>query len=97
MVQEVEAQLISFYGSVVLKNHRWNARKARAEEYHLIVNRLLEMVGGSLGAKRKESNKAVIGVGLGQFSSSIGLLLLHESFESYFVQKHDRLDTSLSV
>ncbi|KAG9060891.1 hypothetical protein KI688_007847 [Linnemannia hyalina] len=86
-MQEVEAQLGSFYGSVVLKKHRWNARKARDEEYRLIANRLLEMVGGSLGAKRKESNKIVIGVGLGQFSSRIRLLSLHESFESYFIQK----------
>ncbi|KAK3844875.1 MAG: hypothetical protein J3R72DRAFT_57815 [Linnemannia gamsii] len=87
-VHEVQAQLDSFYGNVVLKKHRWNAKKARDEEYRLIANRLLELVGGSLGAKRKESNKVVIGVGLGQFSSRIRLSSLHESFESYFIQRN---------
>jgi len=85
--QEVEADLDSFYGSVVLKKHKWNARKARAKEYRLIADRLLQLVGGSTGAKRDEDNKVVIGVGLGKFSSKIRLSSLHESFQSYFVQK----------
>ncbi|KAG0355497.1 hypothetical protein BGX24_006641, partial [Mortierella sp. AD032] len=85
--REVEDDLDSFYGSVVLKKHKWNARKARAEEYRLIADRLLQLVGGSTGAKRDEDNKVVIGVGLGKFSSKIRLSSLHESFQSYFVQK----------
>ncbi|KAG0058597.1 hypothetical protein BGZ89_001151, partial [Linnemannia elongata] len=44
--QEVEDDLDSFYGSVVLKKRKWNARKARAEEYRLIVDHLLQLVGG---------------------------------------------------
>ncbi|KAF9110577.1 hypothetical protein BGX27_006156 [Mortierella sp. AM989] len=95
--QEVEAELDSFYGNVVLKKHKWNARKARAEEYRLIADRLLQLVGGSAGAKRDEDNKVVIGVGLGKFSSKIRLTSLHESFQSYFVQMvsmHDPLATS---
>jgi hypothetical protein len=76
-----------FDGSVVLKKHKWNARKARAEEYRLIANRPLQLVGGSTGAKRDEDNKVVIDVGLGKFSSKIRLSSLHESFQSYFVQK----------
>jgi hypothetical protein len=83
----VEADLDSFYGSVVLKKHKWNARKARTEEYRLIADRLLQLVGGSTGAKRDEDNKVVIDVGLGKFSSKIRLSSLHESFQSYFVQK----------
>ncbi|KAG0197548.1 hypothetical protein BGX33_000520, partial [Mortierella sp. NVP41] len=86
-VKEVEDDLDSFYGSVVLKKHKWNARKARTEEYRLIANRLLQLVGGSLGAKREAENKVVIGVGLGQFSCKTRLSSLHESFQSYFVQK----------
>ncbi|KAG0244112.1 hypothetical protein BG011_003038, partial [Mortierella polycephala] len=85
--QEVEADLDSFYGSVVLKKHKWNARKARAKEYRLVADRLLQLVGGSTGAKRDEDNKVVIGVGLGKFSSKMRLSSLHESFSSYFVQK----------
>ena len=96
-INKAEAQLDAFYGSVVLKKHRWNARKARDEEYRLIANRLLELVGGSLGAKRKESNKVVIGVGLGQFSSRIRLSSLHESFEAYFIQKVSTLNCCSSV
>ncbi|KAF8938778.1 hypothetical protein BGZ47_008442, partial [Haplosporangium gracile] len=86
-VEEVKDDFDSFYGSVVLKKHRWNARKARTEEYRLIANRLLQLVGGSLGARREVKNKAIIGVGLGQFSCKTRLSSLHESFQSYFVQK----------
>jgi len=86
-VEEVKDDLDSFYGSVVLKKHRWNARKARTEEYRLIANRLLQLVGGSLGARREIKDKVIIGVGLGQFSSKTRLSSLHESFQSYFVQK----------
>jgi len=96
-VHEVQAQLDSFYGNVVLKKHRWNAKKAHDEEYRLIANRLLELVGGSLGAKRKESNKVVIGVGLGQFSSRIRLSSLHESFKSYFIQRVSKLNEPFIV
>ncbi|KAK3822387.1 MAG: hypothetical protein J3R72DRAFT_501860 [Linnemannia gamsii] len=84
--REVEAELDSFYGNVVLEKHKWNASKARAEEYRLIANRLLQLVGGSTGAKRDESNKVIIGMGLEKFSSKIRLASLHESFQSYFVQ-----------
>ncbi|KAF9282081.1 hypothetical protein BGZ88_011207 [Linnemannia elongata] len=85
--REVEDDLDSFYGSVVLKKRKWNARKARAEEYRLTVDHLLQLVGGSTGAKRDEDNKDIIGVGLGKFSSKIRLSSLHESFQSCFVQK----------
>ncbi|KAG9060910.1 hypothetical protein KI688_007867 [Linnemannia hyalina] len=85
--QEVEGRLDSFYGNVVLKKHKWNARETRAEEYRLIADHLVHIVGGSTGAKGDEDNKVVIGVGLGKFSSKTGLSSLHESFQSYLVQK----------
>ncbi|KAI8605967.1 hypothetical protein EDD21DRAFT_84191 [Dissophora ornata] len=86
-LKDVEAHLDSFYNSnMVLKKHRWNARKARDEEYLQIANRLFKLVGGSIGAKREDSNKVVIGVGLGKFSTKTRLSSLHESFQSYFVQ-----------
>ncbi|KAI8597232.1 hypothetical protein EDD21DRAFT_418911 [Dissophora ornata] len=82
-LKDVEAHLDSFYNSnMVLKKHRWNARKARDEEYLQIANRLFKLVGGSIGAKRKDSNKVVIGVGLGKFSTKTRLSSLHEPFQS---------------
>ncbi|KAF9138281.1 hypothetical protein BG015_002437 [Linnemannia schmuckeri] len=72
---------------MILKKHKWNAKKARTQEYRLVADRLLQLVGGSTGAKRDKDNKVVIGVGLGKFSSKIRLSSLHESFQSYFTQK----------
>lgn len=86
-VQEVESNLESFYASIVLRKHGWNARKARDKEYRLIADHLLGLVGGSTGAKRDEGNKVVIGIGLGQFSSRMRLSSLHGTFMSFFVQK----------
>ncbi|KAG0299834.1 hypothetical protein BGZ97_003517, partial [Linnemannia gamsii] len=85
--RELEGDLESFYDNVVMKKHKWNARKARAEEYRLIADRLLQLVGGSTGVKKNKDDKVVIGVGLGKFSSKTRLSSLHESFQSYFVQK----------
>ncbi|KAF8918007.1 hypothetical protein BGZ58_004967, partial [Dissophora ornata] len=56
-LQDTGMHLDEFYGNVVLKKHKWNARKARDEEYRLIADRLLKLVGGSTGAKRAEGNK----------------------------------------
>ncbi|KAF9083795.1 hypothetical protein BGX29_002902 [Mortierella sp. GBA35] len=84
--KKVEEDLQKFYNNVVLKKHKWNSRKAQKKELRLIVKRLLQIVGGSPGAKRKDSNKVIIGIGLGKFSSNIRLSSLHESFQSYFVQ-----------
>ncbi|KAG0354379.1 hypothetical protein BGZ54_001677 [Gamsiella multidivaricata] len=64
-LRDAETHLDSFYGSVILKKHKWNARKARDEEYKQIASRLLKLVEESLGAKREDSNKVIIGVGLG--------------------------------
>jgi hypothetical protein len=69
------------------KRFRWFARRAKEEEYRLATDSLLRMVDGCLGAKRKDGNKVIIGIGLGKFSSKTKLSSLHESFQSYFVQK----------
>ncbi|KAG0265267.1 hypothetical protein BG011_005138 [Mortierella polycephala] len=45
------------------------------------------MVGGATCRQRDEANKAVIGVGLEQFSAKTKLSSLHTSFQSYFVKK----------
>jgi len=86
---EVKEQLSDFYNGSNnrFKKHKWDVRRAKEEEYRLITDRLLGMVGGSIGAKRHRDNKVVIGVGLGKFSSNSRLSSLHDSFLSYFVQK----------
>ncbi|KAI8596280.1 hypothetical protein EDD21DRAFT_408500, partial [Dissophora ornata] len=82
-LQDTEMHLNEFYGNVILKKHKWSARKARDEEYQLIANRLLKLVDGSTGVKREESSKVVIGVGLGKFSTMSRLPPLHESFQPF--------------
>ncbi|KAF9571209.1 hypothetical protein EC968_000857 [Mortierella alpina] len=73
---QVKGQLDTFYNDTNrFKNHKWDACRAKEEEYRLI------------GAQHDECNKVVIGVGLGKFSSNAKLTSLHESFQSYFVQK----------
>lgn len=93
-------QLGEYYGNVALKKHLWNARKARQEEFRIIANRLLELVRGSLGAKRLDTNKVVIGIGLGDFASKIRLSSLDETFLSHFVTRvrlfvHDYISSIL--
>ncbi|KAF9183244.1 hypothetical protein BGZ51_004166 [Haplosporangium sp. Z 767] len=70
-----------------VKKHQWDARKALDVEFAIITNRLLKMVGEAAGRPRNEMNRAVIEVGLGQFSTKTRLSSLHTSFQSYFIQK----------
>ncbi|KAG0248883.1 hypothetical protein BG011_009811 [Mortierella polycephala] len=80
-------RLDEFYNSNHrFKKHKWDAQRTKGDEFRLITDRLLKLVGGSIGHKRDEANKVVIGVGLGKFSSKFRLFSLHESFQSYFVQ-----------
>ncbi|KAF8916557.1 hypothetical protein BGZ58_005260, partial [Dissophora ornata] len=61
--EAVKGQLDAFYnGNKRFKKHKWDARRARDAEYRLITDRLLNLVGGSIGRKRDEANKVVIGV-----------------------------------
>ena len=86
-LQRVEPLLQGFYnGNQVIKKHRWNARRARDEEYKRIAESLLRMVGGSSGRKREGTDKVVVAVGLGKFSSRIRLSSLDQSFQSYFIR-----------
>ena len=69
------------------KKHKWYAKRSRAEEYHRITDSLLRMVGGSIGVRKKDEDKVVIGIGLGQFASSSRLSSLHGTFEAFFINK----------
>ncbi|KAG9071218.1 hypothetical protein KI688_008763 [Linnemannia hyalina] len=72
--------------------HQWDAKRARDQEFKLVGKRHLELVGGTPGAKRDGKNKVIIGVGLGEFSSSSRLSSLHTAFLKYFVQLARSLD-----
>jgi hypothetical protein len=87
--KKAEQRLDTFYNSKdnTFKKHKWDAQRARDGEYRIITDRLLRLVGGSIGCRRKDDNKVIIGIGLGQFSTKSRLSSLHESFQSYFVQK----------
>lgn len=86
-LKNVDEHLESFYNiNSTIKKHRWNAKRARDEEYKRIGDSLLRMIGGSIGRKRKSEDKSVIALGLGKFSSKSRLSSLHESFQSYFVR-----------
>jgi len=87
-LEGVKERLDHFYnGYRSFKKHRWDAKKAMEAEFNIITDRLLNMVGGSLGRRRSEADKVIIGVGLGKFSSNSRLSTLHESFQSHFVQR----------
>ncbi|KAG0247373.1 hypothetical protein DFQ27_002121, partial [Actinomortierella ambigua] len=70
----------------LFKKHKWDAKRARKAEFQRIADSLLRMVGGSIGAKRDEDNKVIIGVGLAKFQSTSGLSSLDGTFQSYFVR-----------
>ena len=69
------------------KWHKWLAQRARAEEYHRLADGLLRMVGGSIGMRKKDEDKVIIGIGLGRFASTSRLSSLHGTFEAFFVNK----------
>ncbi|KAI7829671.1 hypothetical protein BC939DRAFT_441435 [Gamsiella multidivaricata] len=87
-----ESDLETFYNNVALKKHLWDAKRARDREFKLVAERLLEMIGGTPGKKRDRDNKVVIGIGLGEFSSTSRLSSLHTAFSAYFVQLARSLD-----
>ncbi|KAF9383425.1 hypothetical protein CPC16_008919 [Podila verticillata] len=68
------------------KKYKQMSKKARAREFHQLADSLLRMVGGTIGEKRMEGHKVVIGIGMGRFTSTSRLSSLHGTFESYFIQ-----------
>ncbi|KAF9903765.1 hypothetical protein EC991_003368, partial [Linnemannia zychae] len=88
---QVEDRLKAFYAG---DDHRfqrrqWDHARARQIEYQAMAERLLGIVGGSLG-RRLEDNQdddpILIGIGLGQFMSNGRLTSLHSSFLEYFIK-----------
>ncbi|KAF8929937.1 hypothetical protein BGZ47_000819 [Haplosporangium gracile] len=88
-LKEVEHRLLEFYGGrdQQYKRHKWDMERALHYEYQLIADRLLGIVGGSVGRPRDPSNAVLIGVGLSKFNTRSGLSSLDSSFLSFFVQK----------
>jgi hypothetical protein len=81
--------LNGFYNDPEMKHlrHDWDAGRAHKAEFALLTDRLLSMVGGTIGKKRESNKKVVIGIGLGRFGTNTKLTSLHSSFSSYFVGK----------
>ncbi|KAF9574621.1 hypothetical protein EC968_006036 [Mortierella alpina] len=88
-LEKVEEWLDRFYNGDGLryKRHEWDARRAYEEEFAHITDRILQLVGGSIGAKRDPGNMVAFAIGLGDFASNGRLTSLHTSFKTYFVQK----------
>ncbi|KAI8596758.1 hypothetical protein EDD21DRAFT_238117 [Dissophora ornata] len=88
-LETMQQQLDAFYNgnNNRLKKHKWDAQRAKNSEFIAITNRILKLVGGSIGCRMKEEQKVVMAVGLGQFSSSSRLSSLHEAFMAFFMQK----------
>ncbi|KAF9943624.1 hypothetical protein BGZ70_005698, partial [Mortierella alpina] len=88
-LEKVEGRLERFYNgdNMMYTRHKWDSKRAKDSEFLVLANSLLKAVGGNVGEMRKDSNKVVIAIGLGQFSGTPGLTSLHSSFLSYFVRK----------
>ncbi|KAI7823263.1 hypothetical protein BC939DRAFT_168382 [Gamsiella multidivaricata] len=69
------------------KKFKRMSQQARQREFERLADSLLRMIGDSIGEKKKEEDKVVIGIGMGRFTSSSGLSSLHGTFEAYFIQK----------
>jgi len=69
---EHEEALTQYYDndSNTFKRNSWDAQKAKNEEYNVLCDRLLGMVGGSIGQQRGADNNVIIG-GLGRLYSYV--------------------------
>ncbi|KAF9270960.1 hypothetical protein BGZ68_004513, partial [Mortierella alpina] len=86
--RKVTEALDQFYnGDLSVQRHHWDQQRAHLGEFSTITDRLLNMVGGSIGRRRDSNDKVVIAVGFGEFKSKFGLGSVHESFASFFIQK----------
>ncbi|KAF8923505.1 hypothetical protein BGZ47_004724, partial [Haplosporangium gracile] len=69
-LRRVEERLLEFYAGQdqLYKRHKWDMERARQYEYQLLADRLLGIVGESIGRRHNPANPVLIGVGLGKFS-----------------------------
>ncbi|KAG9063431.1 hypothetical protein KI688_004314 [Linnemannia hyalina] len=84
----LKGQVASVVGYVaeLKKCHKWDMKRVRHYEYQLIADRLLGIVGGSVGRPRESSNPVLIGVGLAKFSTRSGLSSLDSNVLSYLIK-----------
>lgn len=85
----VEGDLDAFYmyNQSSFWKHKWDARRARQDEFSRVTNSLLQMVGGSIGEKRREDQNVVIVIGLAKFVAKNGPPSLDGSFQDFFARK----------
>ncbi|KAF9966593.1 hypothetical protein BGZ70_001851 [Mortierella alpina] len=87
--KDVESTLVKFYSDddrESWKRHKFDLKKAFDEEFRVVADSLLQMVGGTSSAPRDENNNVLIAIGLGDFGSNNKLSSLHSSFSRYFVE-----------
>ena len=87
-LKKVEARLLDFYtgNNHLYERHKWDMERARHAEYQAIANRLLGIMGGSIGRIKDDSVPVLIAIGLGQFGSKGRLSSLHSTFLKFFIQ-----------
>ncbi|KAF9562940.1 hypothetical protein EC968_005044, partial [Mortierella alpina] len=87
-MKNVEGTLDKLYNEkLTFKKHAWDSKKAKEAEYAVITDRLLKIVGGTIGEKRKADNPVIIAIGLGDFNPASRLSSLHGTFRSFFINK----------
>ena len=90
-LQHVEGRLKAFYAGDDhgFQRRQWDHARARQMEYQAMAERLLSIMGGSLGRRLEDNHDddpILIGIGLGQFMSSSRLSSLHSSFLEFFIK-----------
>jgi hypothetical protein len=65
-LRQVEEKLLEFYvgRDQLYKRHKWDMERARQYEYQLLADRLLGIVGGSIGRRYDPANPVLIAIGL---------------------------------
>ncbi|KAG0262907.1 hypothetical protein BGZ95_003941, partial [Linnemannia exigua] len=86
-LERTHDQLDHFYNgdNMRFERHAYDASRAKEQEFNLMANQILKLVGGSIGAKRDDKNMVVIAIGLGQFAPGSRLSSLHGVFMRFFV------------
>jgi hypothetical protein len=70
-------KLLDFYFDKWFLRNKWDCKKAQAACMDYVINAILKLAGGSIGAKRKADNHSVICVGLGSFKTNSGQTSKH--------------------
>ncbi|KAF9932913.1 hypothetical protein FBU30_007072 [Linnemannia zychae] len=82
---EVEADLDNLYIRFNYDKHVQDCERAREEEYNRVTNSLLNMVGGTIGERKRDDQKVANAIGNAKLVSENGPPSLDRSFQDFFV------------